>query len=86
MARTRVQFWGNDSIQTETVGGDVWGGVRGKVFSSEKVSDWETKILDGCSWGDLEVPQDDGMRWDGERVCESGAMSPVNEGEILRGQ
>lgn len=42
--------------QTEAVGGDVWGGVREKAFGNEKVSDWETEILGGCSSGDLASP------------------------------
>ena len=43
------------------MGGDVWGGTREKAFGNEKVSDWETEILGGCSSGDLEVTQDNCM-------------------------
>lgn len=60
------------------MGGDVWGGVREQGFGKEKVSDWETETLGGCSSGDLEVTQDDCMCWDREIACESRTMSPVN--------
>lgn len=62
------------------------GWYRRGVFGNERVSNRETEIADGCPRGDLEVPQDDGMSWDGKRAWESEEMSPVNEGELLKGK
>lgn len=49
VAWSLVQFLKNDRIQVKTVGGDGWGGVGGKAFGNEGVSDLEIKLLDGCS-------------------------------------
>lgn len=67
-----AQFLKNDRIQVETAGGDSRGGMGGKAFGNEGVGTEKLRF-----WMvvhvDFEVPQDDGMSWDREGVCESGA-------------
>lgn len=46
-----VQFLQNDRIQDEIMGGDGWGGVEGKAFGNERISDPETELWGGGSGG-----------------------------------